>query len=616
MAKITDPDSLNVGTEITFNLPSKTFTLVAAGNLTAKDGVTGNAIWAKFVDLWTGATYQPYPFPMNVLDARSGQYIFGQDPGGSYNGWKPADDTTRQMIRDAGWSEYSAAGVLNRQYVGMIALASGFPSGSQFYYQREATGSASDFTFDDSPNEAIQVYGDASNGDFDTRSYFKMFCREPSYLYDDAILSDVGESGTGAYKVSLPIAVGADLDIQDDDDFISMSVSVSSATWLAGTATFNTSSVHGLVSDQKVSITGVSPIGYNVVGTVSVSDTDTFTIAVESNPGSYSSGGTVKSFYDTINVKYFTGAFTRDIDLETPSRSFGIVIDAGTHSGIDGSAPGGASVLTTAAAGLTVDAWIGGTLVIYEGTDEGTVFPITDNDASTVTVTGTIASGSNLSFTLFPPEKRNPDADLQEIYTKIQYLLRQDSNINTASGSVNGKTAGLLLNFVGSSLKCGFYTPTNSQGGGSGVLIQGLKDADVNSIVFYDNSAATREYPYSSVGTLNFSSNLTSGGSGYYRMYFTTLPGDTNDYGEADAVTVEDQSGDDITGTISGSSISFNFDYTNNEQGGRTKNTDAAVTVVAGNPGYAKPIVATGTITASKAIVITLTAETDRAYLS
>src|SRR4030042_270164 len=76
MAKITDPDDLNVGTEITFDLPNKTFTLVVAGNLVAKDGVTGNALWAKFVDLWTVSTYQPYPFPMNVLDARSGQYIY------------------------------------------------------------------------------------------------------------------------------------------------------------------------------------------------------------------------------------------------------------------------------------------------------------------------------------------------------------------------------------------------------------------------------------------------------------------------------------------------------------------------------------------------------------
>lgn len=541
MAKIIDPDDLNVGTEITINTGAKTFTLVEAGNLDAKDGVTGNAIWAKFVDLWTSSTYQPFPFPMNVLDARSGQYIFGQDPGGSFNGWKPADDTTRQMIRDAGWSEYSNAGALNRQYVGMVALASGFPSGAQFYYQRTSTGAKADFTFDDAPNEAIQVYGDASNGNFDERAFFKMFCREYGYLYDDAVLGDVGETGTGAYKVALPIAVGADLKITAID------------------------------------------------GTVSVT-----------------------SPYTEIVPRYFASAFTRDIDSAT-SRSFGIVIDVGTHSGVDGSAPGGASVLTTAEGGMTVNAFAGGTLTIYEGTDKNVSFPIVSNTATTITVTGTIASGSGLSFTA---QRATPiAATLAQIYTKIQYLLRQSGNINAVSGSVAGQTAGLLLNFVGDSLKCGFYTPTNPNGGGSGVLIQGIQDADLNSIVFYDNGAATREYPYASAGVLNFSSNLVSGGAGYFRMYFTTLPGAGDDYGESGAVTVDDKDGADIAGVISSGTRSFTFDYSNNAQGGRTPGGDAAVTIVAGNPGFAKPVVATGTINQSKAISITLTAETDRAYL-
>lgn len=542
MAKIIDPDDLNVGTEITINTGAKTFTLVEAGNLVAKDGVTGNALWAKFIDLWAGSsTYQPYPFPMNCLDARSGQYIFGQDPQGAYNGWAPADDTTREMIRDAGWSEYSSGGVLNRQSVGMVALASGFPSGAQFYYMRTSTDTPEDFTFDDAPNEAIQVYGDATHGNFDERAYFKMLCREEAYLYDEAILTDVGESATGAYKIQLPIAVGADLDITDTD----------------------------------ANVASISP-------------------------------------YTSIVVRYFSGAFTRDIDSAT-GRNFGIVIDAGTHSGIDGSAPGGASVLTSAAGGMTINAFAGGVLVIYEGTDEGTQFPIVSNTATTITVTGTIAVGSTLSFTAFPAAAL--DATLQEIYTKVQYLLRQNSNINSASGSVTGKTASLLLNFVGSSLKCGFYAPTNPNGGGSGVLIQGIRDADLNSIVFYDNVPTAREYPYSSAGNMTFNSPLTSGSTGYFRMYFTTLPGAGDDYGEAGAVTVNDADGNPIFGTITGASISFTFDYDNNVQGGRTAGTDAGVTVVAGNAGSAKPVVATGSITESKSIVIALAAEVDRAYI-
>lgn len=552
MAKITDPDDLivssssgNLGVDgnIWLDTSNKTFQLAAYGSLVLKDGVTGNAIWAKFVDLWTTSTYQPYPFPMNVLDARSGQYIFGQDPGGTYNGWKPYNDTTRQAIRDAGWSEYSNAGVLNRQYVGMIALASGFPTGAQFYYQRTSTGSAYNFTYTDAPNEAIQVYGDASNGNFDERTYFKLFCREESYKYDDAILTDVGETGTGAYKVALPIAVSSDLDITDDD----------------------------------ATVASTTP-------------------------------------YTSINVKYFASAFSRTVEGAT-NRDFGIVIDVGTHSGVDGSAPGGASVLTTATGGMSVNAFAGGVLTIYEGTDKGVSFPIVSNTATTITVTGTIASGSGLSFTaqLAAPVA----ATLQEIYTKINYQLRQTGNINAVSGgtSVTGKTAALLLDFVGPTLNCGKYAPTNPAGGGTGVIIQGIRDADLNSIIFYDNTAATREYPYASAGSLNFNSFLTEGGTGYYRAYFTTLPGAGNDYGEAGAVTVNDKDGNPITGSISAGVISFTFDYTNNNQGGRTPNTDADITVVAGNAGSAKPVVATGTITASKSISITLTAEKDRAYI-
>ena len=52
-----------------------------------------------------------------------------------------------------------------------------------------------------------------------------------------------------------------------------------------------------------------------------------------------------------------------------------------------------------------------------------------------------------------------------------------------------------------------------------------------------------------------------------------------------------------------------------NSQGSRTPATDAPVTVVAGNAGSAKPVVATYTITRATGQSITLTAETDRAYL-
>ena len=544
MAMITDPDLMAVGTEITIDTTARTFTLVAAGDLVAKDGVDANALWSLFVDLWATATYQPYPFPMNKIDNRSGQYVFGRDPGNNYNGWKPADDTTRQMIRNGGWSEYSNAGVLNRQYFSAVLQGSA-PSGCQSYYLRKSVaggGTPINYTFTDLPNEAVQVYGDASNGNFDDRAYFKSFIREYNYTYDDASLTDISETATGPYKLPFGMSSAAETKITATDGDVST----------------------------------ISP-------------------------------------YTKIVARYFSGAFTKAVESGT-GRNFGIVIDCGTHSGIDGSMTAAGNTLTTAAAGITGADFIGGTLKVHEGTNKGTYTISGTPGAGSVVITGTFAaSESSSSFTLYPAASLG--ASLAQIYTKIQYLLRQNSDIDATGGTVTGKTADLLLNFVGDSLKCGFYAPTNPNGGGSGVMVEGIADADLNSIVFYDNTATSREYPYASAGTFSFNSPLTAGGTGYYKLYYTTTPGG-DDFGEAAAVVVNDKDGNPIQGTISGASISFSFDYTNNTQGGYSGSTSRNVTLVWGNPNNAKPGISTGTITQSKSISIPAVAEVDPSYVS
>lgn len=240
MAKLTSRTQLVVGTNLTINEASKTFTLIASadgtttGGLIAKDGVTIQALYSKFADLWTTATYQDSPFPMYAIDALSGQFQFGTD-GSRYNGWKPADDQTRQMLRDGGWSEYTAGvynaagtltsgGVLARQYVGIVGLGN-VSGGSQVYYQRDPVDAPTNFTFTDQVNEGIQIYGDAvadlTTTTFDKRVYFKAFVREQGQKYKDSILSDTGKSGTGAYLVNMLLSNEADLKIQADDSEMS-----------------------------------------------------------------------------------------------------------------------------------------------------------------------------------------------------------------------------------------------------------------------------------------------------------------------------------------------------------------------------------------------------------
>lgn len=358
--------------------------------------------------------------------------------------------------------------------------------------------------------------------------------------------------------------------------------------------------------DSVLADTGKTGTGANLVNVLLSNETDLdITIA---------DGSIASSPYSEINVKYFASAFQKDIDLAGTPRSFGIVVDVGTHSGVDGAGANAAVAMTTAAAGIVIANYYNGTLTIHNGAAKG-IYTIAGSGGSATSVpitTGLLGIASGASFTL---QRAAPvAASLQQIYTKIQYQLRQASNINglASAGAVTGKTAALVLNFVGSALKAGFYAPTNPNGGGTGVTLLGYASSDVNSFTSYDNTAATRDYGTQSAGALNCNANLTNSSTGYYRMYFTTNP--AGNYGSATAVTVNDASGTPIAGTITAGVINFTFDYTGNTQGGRAGNVDANVTVVAGNAGHAKPVVATGVLNASKAISISLVAETDRAY--
>lgn len=222
--------------------------------------------------------------------------------------------------------------------------------------------------------------------------------------------------------------------------------------------------------------------------------------------------------YTAIKVRYFDQAFSRMVD-STTVRNFGVVVDVGTHSGVDGSAPGGASVLTTAEGGMSVNAYAGGVLTIHEGTDKGVSFPIVSNTATTITVTGTIASGSNLSFTA---QLASPVvATAEQIYTKVQYLLRQNSDIDETGDTVTGKTADALMRFVGSTLVCGSPSPSNPNGGGTGVIIEGFLAADTNRLEFYDATATKRTFPYVASLTINFGDNLRLDASAKYWLFYT-----------------------------------------------------------------------------------------------
>lgn len=491
MPIISDPDQLVDGVDVVVNTTAKTIKIQpynASTNASgvvddegATGGVTGQTLYSWLKEEWkTNTTYIKFPFPMEAITPESFEFI---------NGWKPADDATRKLIRTAGWAERTAAGVVERQYLGVVSLGS-LGATDQPYYQFN-TGAAVNFTYPGPVNEAVQIFGDASNGNFNYTDgdSFKLFCREQGKLYASSNNTAIGAPTLTYITYRFPLSNATDLKISSSDAFITKSVAITSASWTGGVATINTTTAHGFSSGQYAKITGVTPSGYNVGGVVTVIDTDTFTVNVVSDPGAYSTGGTVGSIHSTISVEYFGTDQLFDVDGDT--------------------------------------------------TDEPYRYVITD------------ASGS---------------ATTQQIYEKIQYLLRQNSDIDAGAGSVTGKTADALLAFVGDTLV-----------GANGVFISGLSANFLNAVDFYDFNGIVRRYPFVAAGTINFG---TFAGSGdfIYRMFFTTTPNGSN-YGETDALIVNDKNGTPISGTYTGAPVDWTFNYDSNTQGGRTVSPPGNVNV-------------------------------------
>jgi hypothetical protein len=466
------------------------------------------------------------------------------------DGWDYFDDATRYLIRDGGWLVRNLSGDTTQHWAAIKTTGS-TESNDQLYYQLDGVSGVGTAT-------NFQLTGPIS---------------QAVKIIDDP-------NGDGAYGDGFSRTTNIKVFNREESQLYSLS-----STSVNGEATLTAPKVFGLDASTGDDL--------------KITDTDANVAA--------------NSPFTQIVIRYFSQAFTRDVDSAT-DRNFGIVVDVGTHSGVDGSVSSGGATLTSAAGGITGSNYTGGTLVVHEGAAAGTYTISGTPTATVVTITGTFpATASNVSFTL---QRATPIvATAEEIYTKIQYQLRQNSDIDATGGTVTGKVADELLEFVGDTLVCGASIPTNPNGGGSGVIIEGFSANDTNRLTFYDNSGIARTYPFVATLTLNIGTVLQGDTAAKFWVYYTTLPGASNDFGESGATLVDDNDGIDMTGNIAGQpSISLTYDYDNNSQGGRTPGTDADVTVVAIGLTSGQYVRATGTIQRSTSNTVSLVAALERNY--
>lgn len=229
------------------------------------------------------------------------------------------------------------------------------------------------------------------------------------------------------------------------------------------------------------------------------------------------------------------------------------------------------------------------------------------------TTVGTTASGA---------------ARTAEIYTAVQYFLRQNIDIDLSGGlgtapTVTGKTASSLLRFVGDTLVTS-----------AGVYVDSFNSQDTNSITFTDAAGLPRTFPFVAALTVNFGTNLQDDQYSKYWVFFTNDDAGSNtarDFGTTSAIIVQDAAGLDMAGDVNPSwptkrtSVSHSYNYDSNDQRGvgtynsgdgvgDSAKTNAPITVVGIGLRTGQYVIATGTIEKSTANSVTLTASLERNY--
>lgn len=168
-----------------------------------------------------------------------------------------------------------------------------------------------------------------------------------------------------------------------------------------------------------------------------------------------------------------------------------------------------------------------------------------------------------------------------QIYSWVQYQLRQSSDIDAGAGNRTGKVAAALVLMDGSTLK------TRLQDVG-GVHISNPSATSLNNIAEADDTGAYRTYPLSVSVVAEFDSYLQADADSYFWIFATS------DYGTPGATPVLDASSAQMKGAANVPSASFAKAYS----------SDIPLTGVALGKAGAKVAIATATLTTAGAKLV------------
>ena len=528
-----------------FDTSTKFIYLLEKGLLSV-DGVTMLAFHSFAKEEWKSDAFliAAAAFPMIGISFAAGQWQFGVDPSGNFSGWRPADDVsspvsiqTRRLFRNAGWDEINSSGNTILKYFNVTTLGTFEDSANDLAYYRfgsDATdlSAAIDYEFAGPVNEAVRYFEEIAGGSYGTLAF----------ATSSTITRSAGSFVTDGYQIGGQVTIRNAENAGNNGTFLLTNVVAGTLT-VSGTP-FTTNAddtTAALAVDNSnafttyIRVRDADPFGkkFQQANLASAGETEIsskiikFPLANETDLDIEETDANIAANtpYTEIRVRYLGAAFNQEVD-STTKRDFGIIVDVGTYSRENGVSNGTTLFTSTGlslGAGEDLTDYTNGTLIIHEGTDQGShaISGTPVNNAGTLEITLSSAltgSESNLSFTV---QRATPlTATKNQIYEKLHYLLRQAADIDSTLGVVNGKTADDLAVFIGPDLRLGSFFPTNPNGGGSGVLIESFDPNDTNNLFFFDNGGTSRNYPFVAAGTLNFNQGLVDDSDGEYWLYF------------------------------------------------------------------------------------------------
>jgi hypothetical protein len=219
---VTVANVTNVLPGMAVSVTAGTGTVTAAATVVSIDSPTTFTLSETPSVALSGATVQfvnhliEYPFPLVAITPE--QFEFSYD-------WTPVDDTSRKLIRTAGWKEISTGNVIQKEFLGVVSLGNidgaqdGAGGGDQDipYYAFRTSGTIPyatpiDFTYAGEINEAVQTF--QIGGDDNRTKELALFVREEGKTFGKSDTPSIGIATgdtLGAQTFRFPLAEANDL---------------------------------------------------------------------------------------------------------------------------------------------------------------------------------------------------------------------------------------------------------------------------------------------------------------------------------------------------------------------------------------------------------------------